>query len=131
MSPGGMDEGTAENSQTPSSLACNSLAVSSYIFRRLHLWQSRDCCCCCCCCCLSLHLLTLSTFCRDLPDAWQQAALPNDPIATNWVYWEALIVSQSPVYQLTRDNLDPESREPAILGCADDQLSMLWSVSLH
>lgn len=49
--------------------------------------------------------------CRDLPAAWQQEALPNDPIGTNWVYWEALVVSSSPVFQLTRDNLDPESGE--------------------
>ena len=51
--------------------------------------------------------------CRDLPAAWQQEALPNDAVGTNWVYYEALVVSSSPVYQLTRDNLDPESRESA------------------
>ena len=50
--------------------------------------------------------------CRDLPASWQQAALPNDPIGTNWVYYEALIVSPAPVYTLTRDNLNPESRAP-------------------
>ena len=49
---------------------------------------------------------------RDLPIAWQQEALPNDPIGTNWVYYEALVVSNSPVYTLTRDNLDPETRKP-------------------
>lgn len=54
---------------------------------------------------------------RDLPAAWQQAPLPNDPIGTNWVYYEVLIISSAPVYQLTRDNLNPVSRAPPAPAC--------------